>query len=137
MRIIFAIVALILLGFVALAQVPSWVNKNYHVLTDGNTLYSYCQSTKKNVTISGTNLQIPNSAGTDLFPAGMCWGYIEAIVDSIPTGEGFEPDPEVKGSQYVDVVFAYLRDHPEQRHLPAYFLTRYALTDAFPAKPKR
>jgi hypothetical protein len=57
-------------------------------------------------------------------------------VDSIPDGEGFEPDPDVKISQHVDVVLAYLRDHPEKRHLSAYYLTRSALTDAFPSKLK-
>jgi len=58
------------------------------------------------------------------------------VVDSIPEGEGFEPDSDVRGSQYVDAVVAYLRDHPESGHESAYALTRYALTPAFPTKPK-
>jgi hypothetical protein len=60
-----------------------------------------------------------------------------AVVDSIPEGEGFAPADKVQMTQYVDVVLTYLRDHPNQRHLPAYYLTRTALSNAFSAKPKR
>jgi hypothetical protein len=137
MRICFAIVTLLVSALITAAQEPSWTAKGYHVLMDGNALYSHCQSAQKNVRIAGENVEVLGSAGTDLFPAGQCWGYITGVVDSIPAGEGFEPDADVMQSQYVDVVFAYLRDHPEQRHSPAYSLTRNALTEAFPAKPKR
>jgi hypothetical protein len=124
----------------ALAQdVPSWVTKSYHRLKDGNQLYSECQSAEKNLTIleDGTVRARNIAASGDLLFAGTCWGYIEAVVDSIPTDEGFEPESNVRFSQYVDVVLAYLRDNPNLRHLPAHFLTRTALSNAFPAKPKK
>jgi len=137
-KISLASVALLLLGAVSLAQeTPPWATKAYHVLVDGNELYADCQDAEKNVKKTGKDIETKSSSGNDLFSAGRCWGYVTAVVDSIPAGEGFEPDPAVKGSQYVDVVLAYLRDHPESRHLPAHFLTRYAVTQAFPAKTKR
>ena len=138
MKISLAIVALLLaFGAVSLAQeTPPWATKGYHVLVDGNQLYADCQVAEKTVRKTGKDIETDSNAGNDLFAAGRCWGYIMGVVDSIPAGEGFEPDAEVKGSQYVDVVLAYLRDHPESRHQPAHFLTRYALTQAFPAKSK-
>jgi hypothetical protein len=48
MKISLAIVALLVLGAVSLAQEqPSWTTKSYHVLYDGNKLYSDCQSAGK------------------------------------------------------------------------------------------
>lgn len=127
----------LLLGSISLGQ-ESWTAKSYHILKDGNKLYSECQSYAKDVVVKEQGgdevMRVQTSAGTDLYPAGACWGYITGIVDTIPAGEGFDPDADVRVSQYIDVVYAYLRDHPEQRHLAAYFLVRTALTDAFPAK---
>jgi hypothetical protein len=139
MKIGLAIVALLLLGAVSLAQEkPPWAAKSYHVLVDGNRLYTDCQSAEKNVRMTEKDTtEVRADAGDDLFIAGLCWGYVAAVVDSIPVGEGFELDAKVKGSQYVDVVQAYLRDHPESRHLPAHYLVRSAITQAFPAKSKR
>ena len=122
---------------ISIAQTPSWLTKNYHVLVDGNQLYSYCQSYETNVKVVEEGIEYRTAASqTDVLYAGQCWGYILAVVDSVPAGEGFDPDPDVKASQYMDVVFAYLRDHPESRHLPAYEITRTALSVAFPTRPK-
>src|SRR5215469_11085927 len=137
MRICFAMIALLVSAMLTLAQAPSWTAKNYHVLMDGNDLYSRCQLADKNVRISGGGVEAKDSAPVpDLFLAGTCWGYITGVVDSIPAGEGFEPASDVRLSQHVDIVFAYLHDHPEERHLPAYTLARTALSQAFPTKPK-
>jgi hypothetical protein len=137
MRISLAVVALLLLGVVSLAQEsPSWATKRHHSSVDGNQLYSECQSAEENVRTTGDTLEFRTSgSGKELVPAGMCWGYVLGVMDSIPEGEGFDPDPGVRGSQYVDVVLAYLRNHPERRNLPAYGLIRHALADAFPSKP--
>ena len=93
MKISLAIVALLLLGAVSLAQESSWNTKAYHMLLDGNRLYTDCQSAEKNVRMAGEHAQVRTEAGSDdLFLAGLCWGYVTAVVDSIPVGEGFEPD---------------------------------------------
>jgi hypothetical protein len=133
----FGTLALVLVVWASSAQQPpAWATKNYHVLVDGNELYSRCQTSEKVVRLSGDQVQVDTAAGMDLFYAGRCWGYIMGVVDSIPAGEDFDPDPGVRASQEVDVVLAYLRSHPESRHLPAYALVRYALTEAFPARAK-
>jgi len=139
MRVALAIAVLLGMGWVSSAQQrPSWATKNYHVMEDGNELYSKCQIADKDVRLSEENVEVQTSAsGGDLFLAGGCWGYITAVVDSIPAGEDFDPDADVRLSQYVDVVIAYLKAHPESRHLPAYVLTRYALAESFPARAKR
>lgn len=115
------------------AQAPRtpWYEKSYHTLMDGNELYSLCIEAEKHIHVSGDgNIDIGS------IPAAQCWSYVEAVVDSIPAGEGFEPSEKVRLTQYVDIVRIYLKNHPEQRHLPAHFLTRWALTDAFPAQKK-
>jgi hypothetical protein len=111
-----------------------WTTKSYHSLVDGNDLYSACRSAQENIKFEGENMRLKTSEGSTVLSAGICWGYIEGVVDSIPGGEGFEPDASVRLSQYVDVVTAYLRDNPNQRHLHAYALVRIALTRAFPAR---
>jgi hypothetical protein len=111
-----------------------WTKKYYHSLQDGNELYSACQSAQENVQTEGENIRLKTSAGQTALHVGICLGYIEGVVDSIPAGEGFEPDANVRLSQYVDVVTEYLRNNPNLRHLSAYRLVRTALTDAFPTK---
>jgi|SRR6266404_3970864 len=128
--------------FAALVSCPAlaqdWMHKQYHSLEDGNRLYSQCQSAQENIkTADGDKVRLNKSTpSADLVDAGACWGYIEGVVDSIPAGEGFDPDENVRASQYVDVVLAYLRDNPKVRHVPAYVLVRTALSEAFPGKRK-
>jgi hypothetical protein len=137
MRIALAMVALVVVWAASAQHGSSWTTKNYHVLEDGNWLYSDCQIADKDVRFSGENIELQTSASrSDSFFAGRCWGYITAIVDSIPAGEDFDPDENVRLSQQVDVVLAYLRAHPESRHQPAHALVRYALAEAFPARAK-
>jgi hypothetical protein len=134
MRDIFLLFVLSLSTATLFAQTPlSWRSKEYHSLLDGNELYASCQEWERNVTVSAGN-QFMVKPGAKLLDAGTCFGYIVGIVDSIPAREGFDPGPDVRGSQCIDVVLKYLRDHPELRHLPAYALTREALTEAFPQR---
>ena len=102
---------------------------------DGNVLDADCQQWERGFTVSpdGQIASTPHS-GANFYEAGKCFGYILGIVDSIPAGEGFDPDPRVRASQHIDVVLRYLRDNPELRHLPAHQLVRQALTDAFPKR---
>jgi hypothetical protein len=127
-RITLALVVVVFLFFGETAGSAQWTKKKYHVLVDGNELFEMCGYVEKHVHISGDRVDI------DGVPAATCWAYVEAVVDSIPGGEGFEPNEDVRLSQYVDTVFKYLKDHPESRHLPAYYLVRTALTEAFPGK---
>jgi hypothetical protein len=114
-------------------QPPTWVTKRYCVLENGNELYADCQIAEKGIETAADGTMRVKVNGADLFSAGTCWGYIMAVVDSIPEGEGFAPDGQVSMTQHMDVVLAYLRDNPSQRHLPAYYLVRTALTNAFEA----
>jgi hypothetical protein len=115
-----------------------WTTKRYLVLEDGNQLYSQCQSAEESLKLEEETVSLkPTASRRDAFPAGVCWGYIRAVVDSIPAGEGFEPDENVRLSQYLDVVTAYLRNHPNERQHPAHHLVRIALTEAFPETKRR
>jgi len=115
----------------ATTQERSWYGHHYLSFMDGNKLYAECQEAEKNIeTKEGTTYY----QGQNGFSAGDCWGYVTGALDSIPTGEGFAPDVDVKLSQYIDVVRNYLRDNPAERHKPAYYLARTALENAFPAR---
>ena len=121
---------------ICLAQTDStWETKGYHSLLTGNELYADCQEWERDTSVSGeSSIMLKKGGPSGILQAGRCSGYIMGVVDSIPAGEGFDPDPDVRMTQYVDVVFAYLRDHPELRHLSAYRLARKAVTDAFPKR---
>lgn len=90
----------------------------------------------RTVRISGDKIEFSGERA-DILYAGKCWGYVLGVEDSIPQGEGFDPAPNVLGSQYVDVVFKHLQDHPEQRQYAGYALVRTALTEAFPTRQGR
>jgi Rap1a immunity proteins len=118
-------------------QEHSWKNQRYYSLLDGNELYTFCQDAAKNVTVKGGEKVYSREAGGSAFGAGNCWGYVEAVADSIPADTGFVPDENVLLSQHVDVVLKYLRDNPAERQKPAYYLARTALENAYPVrKPK-
>jgi Rap1a immunity proteins len=106
-------------------------------LTSGNDLYSWCQTAQDIIISGGDNVKMKEHASTeDLTSSALCWGYVRGVVDSIPVGEKFYPDPEVKLSQYIDVVLAYLKQHPNIRQNPAAVIVRIAVEEAFPGKPK-
>jgi hypothetical protein len=124
--------ALLLLASPTPQTTPAQKTKFYHKLEDGNQLYSDCQAWHRNMVLSGHRITFATNNPQGLYGAGACWGYVLGVVDSIPTGEGFEPASTVRASQYIDVVTDYLRDHPELRDRPAYLLAREALSKAFP-----
>jgi hypothetical protein len=67
--------------------------------------------------------------GTEL---GYCAGYVAGIADAlVRTGHACVP-AEVTVQQAVDVVMTYLRNHPEQRQYPAWYVGRTALGLRFP-----
>ena len=104
-------------------------------LTDGNELYSWCRAYKDVVKkTGGDEMDINTTDGSAAFNAGRCMGYVRAAVDSLPAGEGFDPGPHVRLTQYVDVVFKYLDEHPESRDKEAAILVTKALTQAFPKR---
>jgi hypothetical protein len=116
-----------------------WTTKSHYVLEDGDELYAQCQSAAETVKLGeGENADMkPTASRTDILQTGVCWGYIKGVVDSIPAGEGFHPDANVRISQYVDIVTEYLRKNPNRRQQPAYFLARTAVTEAFPENSTR
>jgi hypothetical protein len=135
MRISLTLVVLLATAALLAAQ-ESWQTKRRLVLVDGNELYSRCQSYERNVRVTEGHVEFTGE-GADLVSAGQCWGYVFAVIDSIPEGEGFDPNSSVLGSQEIDVAIKYLQDHPELRPYGAYSLVRTALTQAFPPRTKR
>ena len=135
MRIGLTLVVLLLTAALLAAQ-ESWQTKRRLVLVDGNELYSRCQSYERTVRVTEGRVEFTGE-GADLVSAGQCWGYVFAVIDSIPEGEGFDPNSSVLGSQEIDVAIKYLQDHPELRPYGAYSLVRTALTQAFPPRTKR
>jgi hypothetical protein len=66
-----------------------------------------------------------------------CMGYVEGVRDGLVWGTierkpSFGIPAQVKSGQLKDVVVKYLKEHPENRHKEAGFLTIGALKDAFP-----
>src|SRR6267378_228141 len=86
-------------------------------LVDGNQLYAWCQDAQDTFRIGADNAIKLRSGSSDsaVMGAASCWAYIEGIVDSMPSGEEFNPGENVRVSQYVDVVFAFLKTHPQVR----------------------
>lgn len=113
----------------------AWTTKRYHVLMDGNELYAICLAAERNTHILEDSIQFSTRVPDDLYASGKCLGYITAVVDSIPSGEGFSPETNVRLSQYADVVLRYLRDNPDKRQNHAYWIVRVAVTNAFPSQP--
>ncbi len=103
-------------------------------LTDGNELYSWCQAYKDAVKTKDDGFYLQSTNVSTGFDAGRCTGYVRGVVDSLPAGGGFSPGPNVRLTQYVDVVFQYLEEHPELRDKHARILAEDALSRAFPKK---
>lgn len=116
------------------SAIPQTWAEGHRVLMDGNELYAVCQKAERAVTFSEEHAVISTRISKDVYASGKCLGYITAVVDAIPTGEGFDPAENVRLSQYIDVTVRYLRDNPNMRQHPAYYLVRTALTDAFPTR---
>ena len=103
-------------------------------LVDGNQLYAWCQHAEDTLrTESDNSISIHSgSSQPDVIAAASCWSYIEGIVDSTPVGGEFNPGKNVRLSQYVDVVFVFLKTRPELRDKMGVTLVQTALCAAFP-----
>ncbi|SRR6266850_8538693 len=102
-------------------------------LVNGNELYAWCQGAQDTFRIGADNsINVRSgSSHTDIMGAASCWAYIEGIVDGTPVGGEFKPDKNVRLSQYVDVVFEFLKSHPQSRDKMAMVLVQTALCEAF------
>jgi hypothetical protein len=115
------------------ANLDPYFAEKHVSLVDGARLYGWCRATPETVPPS------PESGDTLAFPLGqggldaaLCYGYVGAIVDSMPLGDPyFMPDPTVRLSQYVAVVMPYLHDHPKLSDKPAARLVHIALHQKF------
>ncbi len=127
----------VLLGFCLPIMLPSLSGQLKETgrrvsLTDGNELYSWCRAYKDVARTKEEGFYIDSENNSTAFDAGMCMGYVRGIVDSLPAGEGFSPGPKVRLTQYADIVFKYLDEHPELRDRQAGILVASALSQAFP-----
>ena len=102
------------------------------VLTNGNELYAWCTVAEKVATPGDGDRVNVSGSRDDAVTAAMCWAYIEGVIDSTPVGGEFSPGPDVRVSQYVDVVTAYLKEHANIRDQPAASLVRKAMAASFP-----
>jgi hypothetical protein len=102
------------------------------VLIDGNRLYAWCSVAEKSVTLNGGDNASVSGSREDGVAVGSCWAYIEGVIDSTPVGDEINPGPDVRVSQEVDVVTAYLKSHANIRDQPASVLVQKAMRDAFP-----
>lgn len=104
------------IGYVMLAAVLSTLPSNA-AFQDGNKLYEACQER----------------------PKDFCLGYVMGITDVMQTGtvNGFKAcmPTNVTGNQVVDIVTAYLRKNPANRHYDAPGIVAIALGAAFPCPP--
>lgn len=129
----------ILLGFCLVVTLPSLSGQLTETgkrvsLTDGNDLYQWCQAYKEAVKLKGEGFSVDATETSTAFKAGHCMGYVRGIVDSLPAGGDFSPGPKVKLTQYIDVTFKYLDEHPELRDKSARILVEDALVNAFPKR---
>ncbi|HEV2112583.1 MAG TPA: Rap1a/Tai family immunity protein [Terriglobales bacterium] len=111
---------------------------------DGNELLQYCNA----------SIQFLDSGGfkseTQATKSGWCMGYVAAFVQLSGTAllmdetaghkdmrQYYPCFPEETGmttGQAIRVIVKYLKDHPENLHLPAVVLSLEALQNAFPCK---
>jgi hypothetical protein len=101
-------------------------------LTDGNQLYGWCKAYKGAVKLEDERILLNKSTDAPTaFEAGQCLAYVRGVVDSMPVGGDFSPGPKVTLTQYTDVVFKYLDEHPELRDKQASSLVWSGLLQAF------
>jgi hypothetical protein len=96
---------------------------------DGNQLLSWCD----------TNIN-REAAGDWAMKGGTCLGYLTSIVNIQMSGAAVAGrraclPPNANMNQIVDIFRAYMRDHPEKRHLLAANLAAQAFYEAFPCRP--
>jgi hypothetical protein len=87
--------------------------------------------------LTGNDLLAACSAPTGTFPVGQCLGYIQGVVDAASVSQRLCLPHTVNAGQMRDIVVAYLRQHPENRHLAASNFVEIAMGQFFAcgAKP--
>lgn len=103
----------------------------HHSLVKGSELYANCQSYEHIAQMSKNQLVDFAASLQDQLHAAACLSYVEGVVDTLPVSAHFHPSGSVKASEFVDVVFNYLKKHPKTRNQPASLLCEAALTKAF------
>lgn len=109
----------------SLLQLPSLAN------ADGNELLVQCQDVER--LLDSNTLEKP-------FAVGVCLGLLRGVWSTmviLNTGldQGFrtcQPKTGIKGGQAARIVVRYLREHPEQLHEDAVFLSILAFQAAYP-----
>ena len=109
-------------------------------IMDGNNLDDSCLYQKQ---VEEHGQYTSEEFGKTMF----CIGYIRGVVDDIwmqhnaPEGLGLKSGgpqkvciKDISNSQMVKVISKYLRDNPAKLQLPAGYVIRLALQDAFPCK---
>ncbi len=111
-------------GILALiaVQPPAEAAPTVSNLLTGNDLYATCSEM--------------GGIGKGMVNFGMCYGYISGAIDtyaSVRSESGLDPcfAPGVTTKQLVDMVVAYLRDNPAERHSPANYSVAKAVKSLF------
>jgi hypothetical protein len=113
---LFALSTLILLGL------PGTASADFQ---SGNELYAICQDFELVQANSNAHLSVKQMVN-----ASLCAGYVEGVADA-QQGTLYGLSSKATTEQLVDVVFKYLGDHPERRHLGASSLIAVALQRAY------
>ena len=119
---------------IVVAQFADAVN-----IMSGNDLYSACSQGAKLDTANRAEMTRNEVADAEA-NKDWCTAYIQGAQQTIAlvrfdTSKVYAsscPENSVTNQQAQDVIIKYLRDHPENRHLPAPSLIALALHDAFP-----
>ena len=127
-----SILCICVLTTAQIARLDPYFAEKHVSLIKGARLYGWCKAAES-VQAS------PESDNTLIFPVGAagqnaawCYGYVSAIVDSMPLRKSyFAPDTKVRPTQYVGVVTLYLHDHPELWDKPAASLAHIAFRQKF------
>ena len=99
-------------------------------IRDGNSLYDDGYS------LYNRPLNPTNKYETEIYEealkAGTYIGYIFGVVNLGQEMSFFCPPKNVDGIQISDLIYKYLKDHPEERNLKAEFLIIKALREVWP-----
>jgi len=119
----------------AVASIPAVGQKT---VLDGNILQTKCASYEK--LRAGYALSDEETAS-----GAFCIGYIRGVLDTMITWKAFEEEAKLKSpvahpcipdgvsnEQAIKVTLKFLKDRPEQLHLPADSLVFQAMRQAFP-----
>lgn len=103
------------------ASVALWPAQAFGQIKSGNDLLRYCE------------------AEGSMFASGICYGYIQGVMDAIDLASGLEGSQvhnlcipaQSNNGQIRDIVVAYLKSNPDKRHWQSAALVHNALNSAF------